>query len=431
MRLSTEISNLIEITDQLVQNEGYNHKFDPQRLKFELRWALTVYLNDGSEVSHRLANEIYSQMTWSEEEEMHYWQTSSNFQDPIEDYEYPEFYKRMSKSWSRIIFLCMTLSLQLARTYRDDKNMHNLLEIASHLQGVNPEDFEEISNALIKDERLPQKYLFKRERRKRDEIAHRVDNLIGQFPLKKGLKELIRQYNSLSIRQRYGHKMPSMPHHVLLKGNPGADKASIARLLGDFFYDIGILQTPLFVAVTRTEIIGSHPVKSAQMTREKIAKALDGVLFIEDDSDILQYESLNDYGRESVAELAKLMEDYSSKLVVIMAGCPDEIENLLIGSPVLSSRFQHVLEFTDYTVDELYLKLEEFCENDGYHLNKGNQKLSIMARLLNAKHKTDSYIKELYYRAVRRQAQRIEPYEHTMPQTERNEILVSDFFPGG
>ena len=71
-------------------------------------------------------------------------------------------------------------------------------------------------------------------------------------------------------------------------------------------------------------------------------------------ADALVSDSRDSFGREALDTLLKLVEDRRDDLVVILAGYKEELQRKLIGSnPGLPRRFPLVIDFDDYTEDEL------------------------------------------------------------------------------
>ena len=74
----------------------------------------------------------------------------------------------------------------------------------------------------------------------------------------------------------------------------------------------------------------------------------------------------NDFGREAIDTLVKLMEDHRDDLVVIVAGYTDEMHDFLTSNPGLISRFNKYIDFPDYTDDELMEILAMNAKRQGY-----------------------------------------------------------------
>jgi len=121
------------------------------------------------------------------------------------------------------------------------------------------------------------------------------------------------------------------------------------------------------VEVSRGDLVAGFVGQTAQKTQEKIEQALDGVLFI-DEAYTLTPRSAGDFGQETIDSLVKAMEDYKNRLVVIVAGYPDEMEDFLNSNPGLKSRFAAQIEFVDFSPEELISITNALAVQDSYHI---------------------------------------------------------------
>ncbi|MFE8950256.1 right-handed parallel beta-helix repeat-containing protein [Streptomyces sp. NPDC007856] len=178
-----------------------------------------------------------------------------------------------------------------------------------------------------------------------------------------GIVDLLSAY-----RQRAAMGLPTPPvsHHLVFSGPPGTGKTTVARLYAELLRSFGVLPRGQLVEVARADLVGRYIGHTAQLTTEKFEQAMGGVLFIDEAYTLTPENAPQDFGREAVDTLLKLMEDHRGEVVVIVAGYPVEMERFLDSNPGLASRFSRRVTFENYSTDELLAIIEEQTTTAGY-----------------------------------------------------------------
>ena len=180
-----------------------------------------------------------------------------------------------------------------------------------------------------------------------------LDDLIGLTGVKIDIANIYNLVKIQKVRVAKGLNVPQISYHCVFTGNPGTGKTTVARMVAQIYKRLGILRKGHLIETDRSGLVAEYVGQTAVKTNKIIDSALDGVLFIDEAYSLVQNIAGNDFGVEAIATLLKRMEDNRDRLVVILAGYSDEMQQFLNSNPGLQSRFSRYIHFDDYSADEL------------------------------------------------------------------------------
>ena len=211
-----------------------------------------------------------------------------------------------------------------------------------------------------------------RSRNSAEEIAavnQELDDIVGLDEVKTYIRSLQSHIAMNEKRKQQGLRSASVSMHMIFTGNPGTGKTTIARLISRYMKAIGALSTGQLVEVTRADLVAQYVGQTAPLTMSVIRSALGGVLFIDEAYSL--YRGKDDsFGLEAIDTLVKAMEDNRENLIVILAGYKKEMAGFLEANSGLKSRFPNVINFKDYTGEELVRIAEIQASSKGYVIHE-------------------------------------------------------------
>ena len=246
------------------------------------------------------------------------------------------------------------------------------------------DDYESNDNDSDYDENDDEAYSNIDNKNKRKQVYKKaikdLNNMIGMDSVKQQIQELTDSIEMNKERRRLGINVDNPAIHIVFTGNPGTGKTSVARILAELFYGIGLLPKNIFKEVDRSDLVGNFIGDTAIRVKEVCDEVMGGVLFIDEAYSLVKEDNPRDFGQEAIDTLLKRMEDDRGKFVVIVAGYREEMQRFINSNPGLKSRFNRYIDIPDYSADELFQIAEMFAKSENFIFSeeaKKNLKIKI------------------------------------------------------
>ncbi|MFG3699426.1 right-handed parallel beta-helix repeat-containing protein [Micromonospora sp. NPDC047620] len=240
------------------------------------------------------------------------------------------------------------------------------------------------------------------------DLLGKLNAMVGLDAVKREVTDVIDLIASTEARTRAGLPAPTISRHLVFAGAPGTGKTSVARLYGQLLNAMGVLRTGQLVEVSRADLVGEYVGHTAVKTTDVFNRARGGVLFI-DEAYALAGQG-NDFGREAIDTLVKLMEDHRDDIVVIAAGYTGDMRRFLANNVGLASRFSRQVPFESYTSSELVSIVQTLARDSGFDFS--NDCLPVLSEHFDSLTRDETfgngrYARQLLERTITKQANRL------------------------
>jgi probable Rubsico expression protein CbbX len=263
-----------------------------------------------------------------------------------------------------------------------------------------------------------------------DAVLDQLDgDLVGLAPVKTRIREIAALLVVDRLRREHGLASERPSLHMCFTGNPGTGKTTVARRMAEILHRLGYVERGHLVSVTREDLVGQYVGHTAPKTREALKKAYGGVLFIDEAYYLHRPENERDYGQEAIEILLQAMESERDKLVVILAGYKDRMDEFFNSNPGMQSRVTHHIEFPDFSVDELVRIGDLMLERQTYAFSQEAREVFreyIERRRLRPRFAHGRSIRNAIDRARLRQASRLFECDRALDRDELITIEAED-----
>ena len=199
-----------------------------------------------------------------------------------------------------------------------------------------------------------------------------LEAMVGLVPVKREVNGLIARLQVEQKRRAQGLPTAPLSLHMVFTGPPGVGKTEVARALGDIYRSLRALRVGHLVEVQRSDVVAGFIGQTAPKMLEKCNQALDGILFIDEAYTLAGTPgSGGDFGREAIDALLKFMEDNRDRIMVIVAGYPNEMRRFIDINPGLAGRFTKTIDFPRYSADDLCEILRRMAAKQHFTLPEG------------------------------------------------------------
>ncbi|KAF7316838.1 hypothetical protein HMN09_00417100 [Mycena chlorophos] len=256
-----------------------------------------------------------------------------------------------------------------------------------NLLGLAKKRFQSRQSKLPRDQRSSDVVLeagdfdpdFERSQNATNNIVKLFEDVVGSDHIVKRLSE----YQTIAsvIKQRGGDVRSQIPTNWVFTGPPGTGKTTVARKMGQVYYDMGFLSSAEVEECSASDLVGQYVGQTGPKTTKLLDKALGRVLFIDEAYRLQEGQ----FAKEAIDELVGLLtqKKYFGKLVVILAGYTEDMSRLLAVNSGLASRFPESLDFPNIAPPQCLTILKKDLEKNDVELDESTdgQLLNLIAQM--------------------------------------------------
>ncbi len=170
--------------------------------------------------------------------------------------------------------------------------------------------------------------------------------------------------------------------HTVIQGSPGVGKTMLGHILGDIYFNMGIIKGNNkrnrygdnkyeFKVVKRSDLIGKYLGHTAIKTQKVIDSCKGGVLFIDEAYSLGNPEGRDSFSKECLDTLNQNLTENKGNLLCIIAGYKEALDNCFFSyNEGLARRFTFRYTIDPYTFEELRLIFIKMVKDINWTINE-------------------------------------------------------------
>lgn len=199
------------------------------------------------------------------------------------------------------------------------------------------------------------------------DLEKHLNNLVGNEEAKEFLRN---QYKLLRVkekRKKLGLSTDINRYmNIIFTGEIGTGKKTVLNIFSGILYSMGIVKSKNIVEINKDEAIDC--INNNTSFEEVLNKQIGKVIYM-DGAEFL----LKPYANKIVKELIKFMDKNSNNSILTLSGREEDIRRLMYLNPELNYRFSSMLNFKNYSKDELINMALGILEDKGYILDENSR----------------------------------------------------------
>jgi hypothetical protein len=205
-----------------------------------------------------------------------------------------------------------------------------------------------------------------------------IRNLIGLTSLKRSIvKQIV--FLLLEIQTADDCDM----RHVVLNGDPGCGKTTVAQIIGKIYSKLGLLSKGTFTVGKRTDFVAKWLGQTEHKTKKFLETCLGGVLFIDEVYSLAPDcgQGTDSYSKIVIDTLNEFLSQNSKDFICIIAGYKDDIDKQIFDrNKGMDRRFPYRYVIEGYNANELLQIFQKFVKESHWSLEEDAISSSIFSQ---------------------------------------------------